>query len=365
MHIEWLKRLDEIEAIKGQWLELEASVKNRTVISSYDWIFSWYRHYGGVLGEPLVGVALLDGKLIGIAPFVYWKGTLSGISVRRIDFAGHNSEAGEFLISGDTPDLAGLFLGSLVDIADFDLVCLNGMETGSEMFRSLRSTILKQGLEMEISDYRYAIVDIKEGYEHYYQLIGTDLRKKIKRIKKRMLNAGEVKIERIKSINDNEIQWFMSRMFSIVDSSWKRQANGRPMAECHRHFYTELVSRFNKRKMVDISILSINEEDAAFILALSERGFYYDVSVSYAEKFKNYYPGFYLMQEVLQSLPGSGIHTVVSHGDHEYKKSWATRFVGQNRVFIFSSSLRAYLSRIAKFVVQPKLIHIKEALSRK
>ena len=127
------------------------------------------------------------------------------------------------------------------------------------------------------------------------------------------------------------------------------------MAEHHRAYYRDLTARFGRRGMADVSILTIGGVDAAYIVAIAERGIYYDISVSYSEEFTALSPGISLMQETLRTLPSFGIHKVISHGAHEYKRRWATGFHTITRVFLFPAGLRASLSRFLKFRVAPAL----------
>ncbi|HEX7531399.1 MAG TPA: hypothetical protein VF333_09665, partial [Pyrinomonadaceae bacterium] len=64
-------------------------------------------------------------------------------------------------------------------------------------------------------------------------------------------------------------------------------------------------------------------------------------------------PGSFLMQKTLENLAAAGVHTVVSHGAHEYKKHWATAFVAQKRVFLFAPRMRAAAARFIRFSMAP------------
>lgn len=66
-------------------------------------------------------------------------------------------------------------------------------------------------------------------------------------------------------------------------------------------------------------------------------------------------PGFYLMQKSIEALASAGVHTVISHGAHEYKRHWATAFVPQKRVLLFAAGLRAAAARFVRFSLAPKL----------
>ena len=352
LRIEWLTRIGEIEALEPQWRALEESAQDRTVFSTFDWIVAWYHHYAGERGNPLVGVARTAEGVLGVAPLVLWNGRLAGVPVRRVDFAGHNSEAGEFLLANDRPELAGHLLQSLLKRGGFDFVCLNHMDTGSRRFSAMEQALSATRCRFERVPTRDAVVDIQHGFEAYSQGFTSNFRRNLKRREKKMSGLGHWKIERFSSVTEAALGSFVERSFDIFDASWKARVGG-PLGSSHRGFYREVAERFARRGMLDLSILSVGGKDAAFIMALVERGGYYDCSISFTEAFDNLSPGTFLIVEVLKLLPQQGVHTVVSHGDHEYKRFWASAFVNDTRAFIFRPSPRAQISRLMRFKVLP------------
>jgi hypothetical protein len=80
------------------------------------------------------------------------------------------------------------------------------------------------------------------------------------------------------------------------------------------------------------ALSSVEDQWNAYFFGLVERGCFYDINLAYAESFEKLSPGAHLTQSSLEQLSAAGVHTVISHGAHEYKKHWATRFVPQKRV---------------------------------
>jgi CelD/BcsL family acetyltransferase involved in cellulose biosynthesis len=124
---------------------------------------------------------------------------------------------------------------------------------------------------------------------------------------------------------------------------------GQRLADCHRDNLAELARHFGGRGMLHLSILSISGKDAAVVMGLVERGCYYDLTLAYSEEFAELSPGAYLVQEVLRDLASKGVHTMLSHGAHEYKRRWSTSFVPSTRVFLFSRHSSAFLSHFLRF----------------
>jgi CelD/BcsL family acetyltransferase involved in cellulose biosynthesis len=147
------------------------------------------------------------------------------------------------------------------------------------------------------------------------------------------------------------IESAIARMIAINEASYKLE--GQRLPDCHRNFLAEVARRFNARGLLSLPILTIGGRDAAFILGVVEHGCFYDITLAYDETFAKLSPGAFLMQQTLQQLAALGVHTVVSHGAHEYKKHWSTAFVPQKRVFLFAPSPRATATRVVRFGLQP------------
>ena len=138
---------------------------------------------------------------------------------------------------------------------------------------------------------------------------------------------------------------------AINEASYKLE--GQRLADPHRAYLFDLCHRFAARGMLSLPILRLGDADAAFILGVVERGCFYDITLAYAERFGRLSPGAYLTQRTLQRLAADGVHTVVSHGAHEYKQHWATRLVPQQRVYLFAHAPKAAATRFVRFSLLP------------
>lgn len=364
IRVEWLTALSSIEALRERWRALEAVVTDRTVFASWDYAFNWYKSYGGTgheqYGRPLLGAAWKGKDLVGVAPFTLWDGSLGRVSVRRVDFAGHNADAGEFLVSDAEPGVLSAFITSLKDMSELDVICLNGLDAGSDKYHEAMESAEGNGLDSETAPYRYATVDLGAGYADYCKSKSANFRRNLRRHARRVESAGDVSVERIHGTTAaGRVNEFTKRIFRVSGKSWKKGAN--PVhSKHHWRFYRDVIDAFSKRGMVDIAILTINGVDAAYIVGLAERGTYYDFTISFDDSFKDLYPGVYLMQELLKQLPASGVRKVVSHGDHGYKERWACEFATLNRVFLFTHGLRSTLSHISRFRLPRVLGKLRE-----
>ena len=364
IQVEWLEDLERITRLESEWRTLETRTPGRSVFGSFDYLAAWYRHYGALLGSPLLGVARRDGRLQGLAPLHLWRGSVGRVPVRRLDLAGHNCEVGEFLLDPEDRECETRLLRACLERRGVDVSVWGGFPPDSVLAQRILDLARSAGRSVEVARYHQAVVDLSRGYDAYVRSMSGNFRKTLRRMEARVDAAGGARVDRIQDrVGSAELEAMLARMFEVIDRSWKA-IHGGPMAAHHRAFYAELAERFSRRGMLDLAVLSIGGRDAAFIFALKESGVYYDGTISYADEFRDFSPGTWLMQLVLRALPSSGVHTVVSHGDHAYKRRWARDFARMDRCFLFAPTLLGSLSRLVRFhIPQPlrrRLVHESE-----
>ena len=356
--IEWIRQGEDIEPLADAWRALETSVQHRTVLSTFDYNSTWYRHYAcpggaGIGGaEALIGVARRGPTLVGIAPLVVRRRRVGKIPLICVEFAAHEAYAGEFLVEDGHPETIALFLESLIQTVAFDVICLNEIDITSGRFAPLRDVASRHRLGVETTDHPNAFVDVSGGYERYFKGRTAHFRQAVRRHTRRIEDAGERRVDGVVLTKGLEqLDDAIARTIAINEASYK--LNGERLADCHRGFLTELAQRFGPRGMLALPILSIGGRNAAYVFGLVERQCFYDITLAYHEAFGHLRPGTHLVQETLRELAGMGVHTVVSHGAHEYKKHWATAFVPGPRLFLFSRRPKALATRFLRFGLRP------------
>jgi CelD/BcsL family acetyltransferase involved in cellulose biosynthesis len=349
--VEWISDQSALASIEGAWRDLEGAVERRTHVSTFDFIATWYRYYAGEYGgTPLIGLAWRGSELAGLAPLTVRRGRLGRIPVTRIDFAPNDSIAGELLVRDERPDVVAALLGSLVSTVRFDVICLNGFEPGASQLAALQGSADRRRLATELEDHAFARVDLSAGYDRYWATRSGNMRRKVSQRARRIEALGET-VDGVLPADTGDIDTRINRLIAITEASYKLQ--GQRLADHHRGFLAELCRRFAAREMLSLPVLSIGGHDTAFIAGVVERGCFYDVTLSYDESYAELGPGVHLMQKTLKRLAEGGIHTVVSHGAHEYKRHWASAFVPQKRLFLFAPRPLAAATRFVRFGLRP------------
>ncbi|MGQ0665976.1 MAG: GNAT family N-acetyltransferase [Nitrospiraceae bacterium] len=210
------------------------------------------------------------------------------------------------------------------------------------------------GLRWEVTDdHRYAVADLRGGYLAYATAKGSNFRKQARRHAEKMDRAGSWWVDRMDGVpSQNTVSQYARRMFAIAEAGWRAHTRGVEEERLHHPIYRLLLQKFAPRGMADLSILTINGHDAAYTLGLVESGTYYQVAIAYVDEMASLSPGSFLLLEVFRILPDLGVHFVVSHGDYQYKRRWASRIEETKKIIVFAPTVRGALSWFAKFKLQ-------------
>lgn len=370
MRVEWTTDLAEIRALRQPWLQLQERVQKRTVYCDHDWIVSWYESYCGTkytgYGQALVGAAWQNGELVGVAPMITVRSRIARIPVREVLFAGFNLQAGELLMLDARPDIASEILRSGVRRGRWDVMTLTALQPEWEEFRLLRATAEELGLCSETTaDDPYAAADLSDGYQPYIMKRSGHFRQNLKRYGRKIAAAGGWKLDRMSlTAGPEEVEGYVRRILAVAELGWRARQHGLTEERNHHPFFERVARAFGRRGMLDVTILTVGGKDAAYCVGLLERRRYYHVVMGFVEDLRDLSPSAFMLQEILKRLAEQGLSGVLSHGNYEYKRHWASEWVPQTRLLIFGRGWRSRLSHFAKFSLQPGVARLRSWVRR-
>lgn len=322
----------DFASFESDWRVLETHCPARTVFASAEFIALWYRHYAGVFGTPRVMLIRDQNGVprVGVA-WIARRTRFGGIPVRRLDLAGYDGASGELLVSEGKESTQAVrhLVRGLSECDDWDLACIENIAPVSPWNEAISLAAQEAGLVAQQLSSAYAYVDLRTGPTAHWAVLDGKRRRNLKRALVRGSAAGLMAVEGVRFFDPGtwpQCEDALARAFALIEANPKMRAVARGMSDYHRRFYRALAEHYVPRGQFDLAILTIGGADAAFVMALVEHGIYYDVTVSYAEAFKPAFPGINLMHRLIESLPAFGVHTVISHGAYDYKRSWATGF---------------------------------------
>lgn len=300
-------------------------------------------------------VAVERGEIIGIAPFYSWRGTLSGVPVRRLDFAGHNFSIPNFIIRTRAQDVINAFLDFLHEhVTSWDVMVIKGPPTDSEDFSIISNWLTRKRYEHCHDSDNVYVIDLMGTWENYLTKKGRNLKKQLTRASTRTESIGALTFHMTKNIQKSDLVMVMDQLCAISLNSWKGKDGSAIGSRAHvEHFYRQIAEAFNESGELDISTLTIGGKDIAYLLGLSTGGVYYPIDTAYDRAYESASPGTLVNLLTIKELFNRGYQQCVSEGDHAYKNRWATSSYEIAVVTIFSGSLRSRLSRTMRLHVRP------------
>jgi len=82
----WIETAGDFESLRSGWMELFEAAACECVFLSFEWMFTWWKHWGRSRRLAIVAVHDAEGRLTGLAPFSIGRSLRDGLGARRLSF---------------------------------------------------------------------------------------------------------------------------------------------------------------------------------------------------------------------------------------------------------------------------------------
>ena len=93
----WITTTKEFASLEGEWSELFDAVRVQNVFLSFEWMFTWWKHWGGNRHLAIIVIRDASGRMIGLAPFCIRRGFPEGGGARRLCFLADEHVGSDYL----------------------------------------------------------------------------------------------------------------------------------------------------------------------------------------------------------------------------------------------------------------------------
>ena len=201
-------------------------------------------------------------------------------------------------------------------------------------------------------------LDVVGDWEAYQRSRGRELRKSVKRRRRRLLERGRVTFE---VDNGERLEELLGEGFRVEALGWKGRRRTAILARPEtRRFYEDVARWAASRGALRLAFLRLDGRAFAFQLMLEEDGVAYLVKSGYDEEYRQYGPGQLMMAEIVQRAFEQRLRRVEFLGHaNPYKLEWASGRQDLIRLEAFAPSsaglaefaARTHGRRIAKRVL--------------
>lgn len=321
-----VKRVETIEEFAGlreAWKELYESSGIRSTFLTWEWLFTWWKHFG--TRKELYLLTAMDGdRLVGIAPLMRIEIYKRGFKVRKLcSMANLDTDVSGFIYPCGGMEilrqLCKFIIGiqgqwDILELSDVPRACLDPMIFKDYFHPKDFHFLCKPSVHYNIQ--------INCDWENYQREISSHFKRNIRRRKNMLKEDG--KSYSITHLRDEEIQpEHMDTIFDIQSNSRYPCAYETPQ---EKTFHKDLIAVTGKMGWPGISIIFLDEEPAAY-----EYGFIYHDRFEFWHsgfdaRFEQYTPGNILLLNMIENFCSQGIQELdMLRGDEGYKKRWNSK----------------------------------------
>jgi CelD/BcsL family acetyltransferase involved in cellulose biosynthesis len=358
LRIEVVERLEELNSLAAQWTALVGACPRPSVFSTLDWYRCWWEAFGEHL-RPVVLCAWEDDRLVGAVPLCADSIRFRGMKVRWLGYPinGVTGEAG-FLVPLDRRDVFDTMLEQVARQSNWHLLELRRMPCDLPHWSWLLETARRHGLMMTTRpDHQVPIIPIQGDWEAFLAGRSKAFRKTIRRRLGRIEESPQpVRVVRL--TRRQEILDALPAVFAISSHSWKAKEGQALTDQPHaREFYRLLSQRLGELGQVDLWMVYIGDEPAAFEYHLRFAGISYPIRADFDERFGHLSPGAHLEYEILRQLhqdPAHQVHEYNTCADgYAYERKWTDLIRAQGRVWLFPRTLYGRLLHLLSRARRP------------
>jgi CelD/BcsL family acetyltransferase involved in cellulose biosynthesis len=255
---------------------------------------------------------------------------------------GYSAECGFLLSKPEMPILLAIIDFLILHKHQWNLLELQNLDaTGSHwnlVCNALESRQLKHRIRHQS---RNLYVPIEGDWNSFLTTRSRRIQKRIKSRHNAIVNAGMTPI--VKRLKAHDILGSMDDIFQISRNSWKaeikRALTDRPSDQ---EFFRLLSKSLGMLGWVELWILYIGEQPAAFEYHVVYQGVTTPIRADFDLGFSRYSPGAYLEADILKSLFTSSERNITEYnsaGYQQYFRHWPTHVRENNLIWVLSPTL--------------------------
>jgi len=214
----------------------------------------------------------------------------------------------------------------------------------------------------------HTIIRVKGTWDEFTAARGRNFKKYFKLLERRLNRSGSWRIVRLSC--DGRDSGAIERIHCVEKSSWKeaqRKKTGKidpTLSLCLK------ASKWTAERELDFRswgcFLELGSKTLAYVLVLEYKGAALLVKTSFDERFREYYPGTYVLNESIRQLfDEEGVNTIDFVADLPFHKRWSSTCPGRVRVTMSRRYLSLYLCVLWAFVAETRIIRMMRKPSRK
>lgn len=336
------------ETLRPVWDELLQRDPNATIFQSWEWQFTWWRHFGGgnlhilLVSDPPENRELCAIVPLTTRPYVFpW--------LRELSFIG--SGVSDYLDLICLPDWAPSAVKAVLDFIRsdtrrWDFVDLHQIPPGGAARLAAEFMgELNHGLSVECVDHETcAFVPLPDSWEEYQKSLGKSLRSNIGYYERSLRKHYNLSIG---CATEDELDKEMNSLFRLHSRRWHSRHQPGVMAGGRiRRFHKDVAKRLLDRGRLRLYYLKLDGVTQAALYCFTFKDTMYYYLGGFEPRLAKYGLGTILTAHAIRDTIELGLSRFdMLRGREDYKNRWRSETLPNRRLFISKPGVRSRTAR--------------------
>jgi CelD/BcsL family acetyltransferase involved in cellulose biosynthesis len=342
----------ELVELRDAWGDVARRGNNQSVFATWEWAYTWLRHYGCRDALNLV-VVLDDERIVGIAPLLRAR-----LGRPRLGFdallpiGAEHADYSDFLLGSRPQAAAGAIADYLVDVVRTSntLVHLIRFVDDDPMLEALCTRLGSGRRSPMLSEHAVGVcpyMDLSEPADAARAVAAGKKRHGRTRRMRQLREEHEVAFQY--HVDREALDWAWREVTRLHEVRWDDKTDdmqGLLSDERGRAFAVEVVRVLCDAGLAKVSLLTADGVPISGVLGFEVGRRYHYHKPGFDPAFSKFAPGNLLVGEILDFALAEGLDEFnFGRGGATYKYSWADRERNLTSVWITRSRLRGRLQR--------------------
>lgn len=337
--LRWVDRVEDMGEIEKDWRELQARSSNINVFQTFEWVETWWKHFGAGR-DARVLFAWNDRKPLLALPLEAGSRKLAGMAVKRLSLLGADR-----LATCHEPLFAEPSAGRIHECFDavfegipgWDYLELKKIPQESPLIEELRLLAGRHDLQLvEIPYKKYPYVTLTGDFESFMESPDRrSLKRNLRKYARRLEREGHV---RVLFPTDGELDGSIEDLVRLSRRGWKYSSGLDPFhAAPNRDYFRELLPLFHKRKMLSLTMLELGGEKIAAVLCFSLRGRMYGYYKTFDDAHRKLSPDRVTLAHTIERAFSQRMCEMdFSEGEEDFKLQWTRASLPYSEVYMLN-----------------------------
>lgn len=341
-----LESQEQLDALASEWTELINQVPGAPIFLTWEWIRTWWQHFGAGSQLWLLTARDAQGRLAGVAPLMRKIQRKGLLRLRVISFIGlgltHPVHLDLLAHPSDPRSLLEAFIEFLVSQSkDWDVLSLDRLAQSSPLPVLLAKA---GGVVCAGPETSSLYVPLPGSWEAYHRTLAKSLRRNLKYFRTKLEDDHPGSVQFLLVTCADELPAAMGRLEELNKARWQAKNKISNFAYTrYTEFQREFASLAQARGWLRLNRLRVSGQSVALCYNFLFHQRIYAQAIGFDLEWSGYSPG---RLAIASSIQGAIQEGVLEYdwlgGDEAYKFAWTDQ-VRVEKEIMFSLNLRGSL----------------------